>query len=213
MNFNIPCSTFARLINAAIIPEGEERTYLHGVYLHRTAGKLYAIATNAQVMAIELLDEDLPPEDEGAVFVMGSPALIEQCHKETMFNSVLTVTLIDIPGMQTVTATTTYGYTHPVSVGYFGEGLKEISVWKTYIVPEDVPKKSHGFMFFDTEQISNLGKASPSGRLVFPEHIDNRKPVIVNDSVDPSFAGLFLPHTGKNSKNIKLKPAVRPDWI
>ncbi len=79
--------------------------------------------------------------------------------------------------------------------------------WKEWIVP-GVPE-SKGFMFWNVYQVQTLFEASPSGELVFPEHFDSSKPVLIRDVNDSRWIGFFIP---KGKTKQFLFPAKKPDW-
>lgn len=212
MQFKIPCSTFARLANAAIPQPNETRHHINCIRFENVNGACYAIATNALIAAIEHLG-NTEWQDYG-ICIARDPALIAQCESEASFDSELTIDVIINDIMKFASAKTTFGYTHPDNVLRYPPDGMDHRPWNDFrsLVPDEMPSKSAGFLFMDTEQITNLGKASPSGRLVFPKFIDSSKPVLVRDAVDPAWLGLFLPRDNGGSQD-KLKPATRPEWI
>lgn len=67
-----------------------------------------------------------------------------------------------------------------------------------------------GFMYWDLYQIQTMFECSPSGEIIFPEHINANKPVIVSDANNTEWLGVFIPHSDNDKP---LKPTTLPEWI
>ena len=67
-----------------------------------------------------------------------------------------------------------------------------------------------GFMYWDLYQIQTLFECSPSGEIIFPEHINATKPVIVVDANNTEWLGVFIPRSDSDKP---LKPATLPEWM
>lgn len=206
--FTIPCEVFVRLANAAS-PLNIDTPYngLNVVRVEYIAGDAYAIATNSRVLACQYLGKTDQATD--AVNILITEPLVQQCKIEAEFDGVLSVTTI--PGVDYATANTTFGFNYPYNAASFTDemgGGKRWSEWRN-IIPPAVASKSSGHMFLTGEWIASLAHAAPSGRIVFPAHIDVKIPVIVRDSVDPDWFGMFL----GTSVQGNTKPATRPEWI
>lgn len=211
MNFSIPCETFARLANVVKwFPPNETRDWLRCVYIEHRNNEAFAVASNAKIAAIEYLGETSGPD--GSVKVTIDPALITQCETEAAFKSVLQITTI--PELNMASAKTSLGYNYPGTAALFTTEPTHFDTWRKWF-PEAMPTAPNGAMYMTAEYIAMLGKSSPSGRLVFPEFIDTRKPVVVRDIDDPNWTGLFLPILTKNSDNspVEYEPATIPDWV
>lgn len=217
MQFTIPCETFARLSYAALLNPKPEYDHINCIRIENINGDSYAIATNSMIAAVQYLGKTDSAEN-GGVCVMIIPELVQQCISEQSFDSVLTIDAMETEFYSFASAKTTFGYIHPHNVGWFPADHLYKRPWNTLgswriMLPEGdkLPKKSKGFLFMDTEQITNLGKTSPSGRIVFPEIIDSSFPVLVRDSIDPSWVGIFLPRDAGSQSS--LSPATYPDWL
>lgn len=213
LQFRIPCETFLRLANAATpVPE---KNYPHAfcVRIEYIGGHGYAIASNSLICAIQYLGE-VTKEFEYGVSIIPFEPLLNQCKIEAPFDSELIIDLIYNDVMKFANVKTNFGYAYPGNAAYFPPDdlmqppYTSLGSWRK-LVPDELPKKSKGFMFMDALQISNLGKAAPSGTLVFPSFIDNSQPVVVRDAVDPDWMGLFLPRDDKKS----LVAAIIPEWL
>ncbi len=215
MTFKIPCETFLRLSHAATPIPGKDQPHCFCVRIEYVDGQAYAIATNSLIAAVQYLGS-VPPEFNYAVSIVPDAALLAQCAIEKDFDGELTIDVIVNEFMKFASVKTSFGYVQPGNCAYFPpDGMnyspwQELGSWRK-MAPLELPKKSKGFMFMETEQITLLGKASPSGRLVFPPFIDSSLPVVVNDAVDPEWFGLFLPREEKRPSN--LSPAILPEWF
>jgi hypothetical protein len=212
MRFQISCETFARLSNACKIDANEPRFFLRSVRIENINGHAFAIASNAKIMAVEYLDQTTEPN--GFVQVIASDALINQCKIEAAFDSILQIDLIDNEVVKYVNIATTFGYKHPENGGFFwssenAKGWNDLSKWRE--IPNTFPTEtSDGFMFMDAELLADLGRSAPSGRITFPEKINTKQPVIVCDSIDPAWMGMFVSIASDN--NVTMKPAKIADW-
>lgn len=219
MKFTIPCETFLRLSHAATPVPGKDQPHVFCVRVEYINGHGYAIATNSIIMAVQYLGE-VTREFEFGISIVPIPALLAQCAIEKDFDGELTIDVINNDVVKFATVKTSFGYVQPGNCAYFPpDGLQrtpwigpvhDVGGWKK-IIPAELPKKSKGFMFMNTEEIVNLGKAAPSGRLVFPNFIDSSIPVVVNDSVDPEWFGAFLPREDKAISH--MTPAILPEWF
>jgi hypothetical protein len=206
MQFSMKCDTFVRLNNVfRNFSENETREWLKAIYIERRAGKLIAIATNARVLAAELIGEDSGPD---TIFGMTiDPALIEQCEKEVPFGGTLSIIYIDM--LKTVTIKSSFGYQYPGN-GYVEHDDCKIHTWRS--IP-DRKSEEKAPMVLRAEDISNMGRASPSGIIVFPNKIDGSKPVAVLDMIDPNWMGYFMPYV-KNDDDVRQFPENKelPGW-
>lgn len=219
MEFKIPCEVYARMSNACILVDNEKRMQLNVIRIEHVDGKCFVIATNAKVMAVQLIGEVDAPD--GFVNVLRLPELIEQCEQEKAYDGELSIVVIN--ELNFASAKTTFGYNYPGNVRYsFPENETDLRPWGKdgpndpqgwrQVLPKEPLKKPSGFMFMNTAEITNLGKASPSQQLIFPSIIDANSPVIVRDKIDEDWMGVFLPQNEKYNKDIN-GAAVIPEWL
>jgi hypothetical protein len=83
-----------------------------------------------------------------------------------------------------------------------------IDRWRE-IIPTTLPKKSKGSMCLDTSALANIAESSPSGKIVFPEHIDWTLPVVIRDAVDPNWCCIFYVRESNDIHD----PATIPGWV
>lgn len=189
MEFRIKCETFARLSNVCrYMKAGETREYLSCLYVERAAGNLIAIATNAQIAAIELL-EAKSAEPDGSCFIRFDDALIKQCMNESKFNSVLHIVTND--ALRWTAVKSMFGYEHPGNVGFYTDQGTSTALWRKWM-PDKMPSVSAGQMQIEAHLLADLGRAAPSGELVFPPYFDTGRPVMVRDQDDPKWYGFFM---------------------
>lgn len=207
MKFVIPCRTFVRLSATALqINENDEqgRTFLRSVRLEMLNGRLIAVATNAKVMAIELISDD-NEEPDGGVSLTIDPTLIAVATVEQEFESNLEILWEPSTGYAVVM--TTQGYIHPGS----GHVAGEYADWRK-IVPKNA-EKSVGVMVFNGAAIARLTKTSPTGEIVFPRYIDATAPIVIRDREEPTWFGLFLSNSSKERSGGVGFWATVPDWV
>lgn len=212
MQFQIPCSTFVRLANAVNIIHHPNTEYLRSIYLEYRNGKAIAVASNCKIAAIEYFYA-VPPEFDQKTVVTISPKLLEQCKTEAPFESVLTI--VANPDLSFTAAKTSLGFNLTDNImQVHPEAMKELSDWRNWFPDRSPDKTDMIALYMNAEDIANLGRSSPSGRLMFPTHYTADQPVIVRDELDEKWCGLFMP-SGRNTKGEKFvaKPAQPPEWI
>lgn len=210
MQFRIPCETFARLSNVCNYLKPDEKRPLNVMFLDYTGGNFYAVVSNSIIAAVQYLGKTDQPDFCRAVIL--DPQIINQCRIEADLDGELIIDTMDIGGVPFGTAITTFGYKYPSNALFTPPNKMWERPWNDWrkLFPDDVPIRSKGFLFMDTEQLTNLGKSSPSGRFVFPAFIDVNKPVMVRDVIDPDWVGLFLP---RDNSQKNLQAATRPEWL
>lgn len=72
-----------------------------------------------------------------------------------------------------------------------------------------VKKSVEDPMLWDLFHLTTLFESSPSGKIVFPAHIDPHKPVVVRDYNKDNWCGVFIP----DDKRSIVKEAEKPEWI
>ncbi|RUW55632.1 hypothetical protein EOA32_01025 [Mesorhizobium sp. M1A.F.Ca.ET.072.01.1.1] len=209
MEFAISCEIFARLANVVKdIPATETRPHLKSVYIEHKDGEAFAVASNSRFAAIEYLGK--VDFGNGSVHIAADPVLIQQCRTEAPFNSVLSVSFNEV--LQFGAAKTTLGYCYPGNVAVVANGSPFVQ-WRTW-TPDKPVTKTKGAMFWNTENIANIGASSPSGRLLFPEFIDATKPVVVRDIMDENWFGLFMPNRTVEGEIITYSDGAKlPEWF
>lgn len=215
MQFKIPCETYIRLAGAVVPhPVKPVAVPLQCIRIERQKGFVVALATNNRICVVEKIDATTEPD--GAVNIRIDPVLLQQCELEKQFDSELIIDVIDLPGVQVVTCKSTFGYSHNGDIGVFPTPEEHIKYWQNWrekIIPYDQPKKSNGFLMLDTVGMEQLTRCSPSGVIVFPEKIDTDQAVIVNDSIDPGWLGIFMAVHWEESKVGVNSAATVPNWI
>lgn len=198
MNYKLKCETYVRLCNVLnFIPENASE-WFNSIRLEGN----YVIASNRQIMAVERLDYENP---ETPIHIINNEALKKQCQDESKFNSDL---LIHVnPALKFASAKTTFGYNFPENAVKWLEGENDLDRWKD-VIPSERNTKTYGAMFWEAHNIANLGKAAPSGCIVFEEFIDSRKPVIIQDLNDDNWFAVFVPNVNDGT----VAAAVLPEW-
>lgn len=198
-DFIIPCETIYRLSRILITPHENATEWTRTLRIDHGA----AIVTNRSVIVIERVIGG-----NGIAHLHLTLDLIEQCRKEAAFKSSLTITVNE--ALRFATAKTSLGYIAPGNCCMWSTAVNELDRWKEIAEQaRPIVKKSKGAMFWNGETIAALAGASPSGAIVFPEHIDISLPVVVRDAFDPDWVGLFC-STGQDDQR---KPARLPDWV
>jgi hypothetical protein len=200
-DFIIPCDTFGRI--ASVIenfpPDGDPNFK----YVRIEDG--FALASDRKFMAIEKI-----VGGAGIIHIVSDPTLIAQCRTEAKFSSVLTITVNE--ALRFVVAKTTLGYVHSANIGYWPVGKTDLDRWREVVDMTKTPvKKGKGGMFWDCAAIARLAAASPSGRVIFEENIDNQRPTIMRDVHDYNWVGIFNPYSNQEAGT--LTPATLPSWI
>lgn len=204
MNITIPCEQFARMasIPATLDTERPEQ-YLRSLYFESTRGKLFIVATNAKIAAIECVENSGVADGSCAVVV--TPELIDVCERETAYNGAISISVND--ALNWTVVQTQFGFKMPTNGKADLPNDHHFATWRDWF-PDKMPTKSSGGMHWEVTQIETLSRASISGSVTFPEFIDVSKPVIVNDLFNPLWCGLFMP----TAKEKTITPATRPVW-
>lgn len=109
------------------------------------------------------------------------------------------------PELALATVTTSLGSKYEKFVYWLDED--ETDDWFSWFTESD---ENIGFMYWDLYQIQTMFECSPSGEIIFPEHINANKPVIVADANNNEWFGVFIPRSDSDKP---LKPATLPEWI
>lgn len=215
MNFEISAENYLRL--ASITQHVPERVFetsneetiaaIKCVRLEYKAGKYYAIASNRKIAAIYYLGETKEPDS--VIHLASDASLAAQCEMEKSFNSVLTV--VSVPELKMATVKTLLGYSFPGNAGVFIDNTP-LNLWPRWI-PRKGIAASKDAMHWTLQDLEMLNKASPSGRIVFPEFIDANEPVIVRDHANPNWMGVFMANLADEKGKVQTaKPATVPEW-
>lgn len=211
MQFHIKCSTFVRLASICSFFEPttleEFRKQLTTVRLEARGGKIFAIATNQKVAAIEFIAFD-PTGQNGVAHIVLDPKIINQCKAESFMNGTLSINTI--PEIATAMASTTSGWTYQGNACHWFEKTI-LDEWRKW-APDKMPSKSEHIMMWNLYHIQALLEASPSGKVLFPEFIDARKPIVLRDQNDPNWVGLFVPKMTNNNSDMPKVGAELPEW-
>lgn len=109
------------------------------------------------------------------------------------------------PELALATVTTSLGSKYEKFVYWLDED--ETDDWFSWFSESD---ENIGFMYWDLYQIQTMFECSPSGEIIFPEHINANKPVVVTDANNNEWFGVFIPRSDSDKP---LKPATLPEWI
>lgn len=208
MKFNIPCETFTRLaqIPSFFTPSVDEETrqQLRCVRIENVKGHRIAIVANQKIAAIEYLGPTT--DQDGVAHVMLDPMLLDVCKKESKFNSWLEINLI--PEIATGIAQTMLGYTHKGNACMFPVN-SVMNGWREWGPLKPVTKTT-GPLFLNLDYIELLNKTSPSGKIVFAEHIDVSQPTVIRDRENECWVGLFFPAPPLTEPGAIA--AILPNW-
>lgn len=109
------------------------------------------------------------------------------------------------PELALATVTTSLGSKYDNFVYWLDED--ETDNWPSWFTESN---ETVGFMYWDLYQVQTLFECSPSGEIIFPEHINATKPVIVVDANNTEWLGVFIPRSDSDKP---LKPAILPEWM
>lgn len=197
MEFQIPCETVARLAKVLRVMTYDANIWFNSIRIDNGV----AIASNRAIMAVEQIGGP-----SGVIHIPNDPVLIAQCETEAPFASVLHITLP--PGLQWASAKTDLGYVYPGNASVWSDLPNDMDKWRS-LLPNGKPGGAKGGMYWDSDWIYDLGRSSPSGKLIFPEAIDTRRPVVVRDVHDPRWFGLFT----SIDQSGQFPAATLPEWV
>jgi len=197
MEHIISCETFARLSNV-LKHMPKDDPWCRSI---RLDGNL-AIATNRQYLVIERLETVAP----SVLHITADPILIEQCVKEAAFHSKMHIVANDM--LRFASLKTSLGYQFPGNAALYLNSSNVLDRWRE-VIPTAMPKKSKGSMCLALGEINNLAESSPSGTIIFPEHIDWTQPIVVRDAIDSNWAAIFYVREAENPH----EPATIPGWL
>jgi hypothetical protein len=207
MNFEIPCETYSRLAEIGMrLSDGDKRQYLKSIYLERRNGVVIAIATNSKIAIIErLAQQDGLPDDSFALVV--NEAVIKQCDVECDLGGQLSVVNNPTLGFASIKSTFGWAFQGNGSVSLPADHV--FRLWRTWF-PDVMPDQSVGHMYIAHDTLYAIACASPSGALIFPEFIDNTKPVVMRDEGNEDWFALFMPTPPKDKPPVAFREI--PAW-
>lgn len=207
MQFAIKCETYVRL-NRIVhrFKETEERDCLRSIYIERKNGTIIAVATNAMILAAEIIE--MQPGPDASFYLTIDPVLLTQCHREGPLGGSLH--LIYTPMLNHVAVKTTFGYQ------YTGNALMTFKSditrkhWRDIV---NTREKKKSAMVIEAQSLADLAAASPSGVLIFADDIDGSRPTVVRDLQVDGWLGMFMPvFHGTDGKRIVRAGAEYPEW-
>lgn len=178
----IPCDTIARL--AHLLPAESSDDPMCSFRLDN--GKV--LATNRRFMAIEQV-----APFEGVFYIRNDPALIAQCRTEAQWSGVIEFT--PVAPLKWTTAATTMGWKCAENLGLWPVGGTDYDLWRERVVdPLREPlTASTGPMMCGADGLAQLAASSPSGGIVFEQHIDPMRGTVVRDIDSHDWVGFFHP--------------------
>lgn len=199
-DYVISCDTVARLAKVLQVMPDNASEWFRSIRIDNGC----AVVSNRATMVVELIGGP-----SGIVHLRTDPELVEQCIKEAPYGGKVTVTVNE--ALKFAVAKTTFGYAHPGNCAVWSDVSNELDRWRSIAWQTKEPlEKSVGAMFWNVDQISTLGDASPSGRIVFEAHIDaQRRPTVIRDITDYNWFALFNPFNASES----YSPATLPTWL
>jgi len=215
MNFEISAETFVRLACVPrLIPKrvldaipDEDLKAIKCVRLEYRNGHYYAISTNKKTATIYYLGTTT--NANAVVHVVVDDKLVKQCETEKPFNSVLSI--ISIPELQMTSIKTTLGYAFPGNAAIYPKRTP-MDDWPNW-VPKQPATASVGAMQWALDTLIALNKSSPSGKMIFPEFINAMEPVMIRDSEDANWLGVFMVNVIDERDMVKMVDgATLPDW-
>lgn len=210
MDFMISCDVFFRL--AQVIGHFKPSTdqdlvkKLSCVRLEYKNNRYYAIVTNKEIAAIQYLGTTEQPDH--AIHLTVNERLINQIKNEIPYDSFLIIETI--PGMAVTTLTTTLGYRYNDDPCIYPDETP-MDNWKDWF-PDKLADANRGIMFWNADHVAALAASAPSGKIFFPKFIDVNKPIIIRDTLDDSWCGLFIPKPDFDEPQVN-QGAEMPKWL
>lgn len=200
----IPCETFVRLVHVATRPgEGvKDQEWRHSMRFEIHNGTLVALTTCGNLIAIEKL-ADIPDAAEFVTGITVASDFVEFVSRGVVNDDVLLITVA--PGW--TVARLASGPMYPNNADW---PHTDWPAWRD-LLPADQPKKAMGVMAFQGEHIARMAKSAPSGTFTCPRYVDPAHPVVVRDTRDPNWVGIFK--VNKPGGEFSHEPATIPDWV
>lgn len=205
MIVEISCELYARMAQIPLgLDEADTRTNLKCLFIERRDNRIVIFGTNTKIAAAEFIGIEQGPDE--SMTIIADAALVQQCINETQYGSKLTIA--DNPALGFVSVRTTFGFNYPGNAHVQQPPTSDLYHWRD-IVPDEMPKKNNGAMYWATDEVSRLSDASPSGQFVLPAFIDVQQVIIVRDTESVNWFGMFI----AKKPNENVKPATLPDWV
>lgn len=163
--------------------------------------KQYIIGYNKYVACVQYLGDCLDMDE--VIYLDFNDEMLENLRFE--FNIGSDYIIETNPQTASATVSTSLGGKYDNIVYWLDED--ETDNWRSWFSESN---ETVGFMYWDLYQIQTLFESSPSGEIIFPEHINATKPVIVVDANNTEWLGVFIPRSDSDKP---LKPATLPEWI
>jgi hypothetical protein len=168
-------------------------------------GKVFAIATNVKIAAIEYLGQTV--EKDGVAHVILDPQILERCKAESWMDGSLIVNTIPEIALGNLTTTNNWAFNGNACHWFEETPLNDWRKWA-----DDKPAKiSKGIMWWNLYYVESLLRSSKSGKVIFPQHIDTEQPVILRDRENPNWVGLFMADPTPYEDRV-IQPATLPEW-
>jgi hypothetical protein len=198
-DYVIPCETFVRLTAVLRHMPKNADHWFNSVRIDNGI----ALCCNRRLLVMEAIGGP-----SGVIHIRADPVIIDQCRTEAPFGSTLTITAI--PELGISNAVTTLGASW-ANILVTGPGAPtDYDRWRSVVERARTPAPApRGGMFWDTDEIRNIGDASPSGRLVFEQVIDVSRPTLIRDVTDYNWLGVFNPDDDGHN----FPPATLPTWV
>lgn len=196
----IPCDTIVRLSNLLPRPGADVQPIFNTFRLDH--GRI--IATDRRFAAVE----ELQPF-EGVYHIVLTPEMLQVCTNEAQYQSSLLIT--PNPMLKWTVARTSMGHTFQGSVGVYPAEPTPFDEWYELIVQPvlDGEPVSNGAMSTNATDLARLAASSPSGEVVFEQHIDVRRSTVMRDVNDPRWCGFWMPRLAGGMYHA---PATVPGW-
>jgi len=180
----------------------DRKKMLKTIRLENRNGHLFGIATNQRIASIEYLGVTKEPNDAAHLII--SDSFIRQMFTESLTDNIITVNTIPEIGLSSLTSVSGYNSTN--CCHWFDD--TPLQEWREWA--DNVKKTSCGAMYLDLFNLETLIKASPTGKVVFPEHVDINIPVVLKDYGCSTWAGLFF---AQPPEGITIKEGAElPEW-
>lgn len=208
MELKISCETYVRMAKALKHKEGETREHLRSVLIDIRNGTIVAVASDAQLMIIEHIAKGTSIATSSHHLTI-DPVLVEACEREVAFSSDIHIVYNEMLGF--ASARTTFGYNYPGNAFMQFPQDNDLRKWRD-VLPEEQTTSS-GAMMFTADTFARIAASSPSGEVVFPEHVDALAAVFVRDRNDENWLGIFCPHMAKDGEVVQPPSVKLPTWI
>lgn len=206
MQFEISCNLYSRMAEIpSTLDASDPRQYLRCLYFERKNNQLYVVGTNARCAGVEYIGRNDGPDEHCAIMI--DKQLINICEIETPLNGSIVIDANEM--LRFTNIRMKLGAPYPVNMFHLLPDTNEFQNWRKWF-PDEIPTQSYGTMYWNTPSIYALSCASKTGGLKFPQHIDVRKPVLINDADSSDWIGVFMP----TQQGTGTMPAVCfPDWF